>query len=369
MSGNSTLETTTEVLLETLHEVDISDWLIPAGSTSFVTERMPASERLSVHGLTAMRWERLPLMYPAGSSRGTFRLISPPSFGDEMGTYMLKVNCEPMYIERERQMARVVAGMKPTRFRTPKVYGYGVYARTSEISYAWLLAEWVKHYKHRDLTPHWSKEIAKALAEFHLEQPSINALAAIAETKAPPYDLVQRALRNRHTTTLAEVSEKVQQVVSIVSSNLRDFLSEAIGLAENSLALIEEPEALKLVHGDFHRFNILCPYDASLKLVVVDWEEATVHSPLFDVAYFAAWHNPDPLCTSAFLGEYWCATEKVLWRVPHAQWEGQVCSLAAFLVLRNLGWQLETSQPENCVQLLNDHLVPLQHFLRDRCVS
>jgi aminoglycoside phosphotransferase (APT) family kinase protein len=119
-------------------------------------------------------------------------------------------------------------------------------------------------------------QLAMALANLHGLQIDLQDLDRLLGISLPAPSVLLNSSRKQMIT-------EIEEAIQIVPLDLARELEEAVKV------LLDQPPTpyLSLNHGDFHTNNgLLAPRNDQPFLVLIDWEDALLESPLFDLAHF-----------------------------------------------------------------------------------
>lgn len=241
------------------------------------------------------RWQPLAQFYPATAPRASYRVRAGT------GDYFVKLNIRSASVQREAHMLQLLEQAQMRRFLVPSVVDVRVNVPiVDELSGSWIAMPWAEGSSLRASDQAtWSDAAAGLLANLHALPIDYEAIQRWYGILPPaPAELAQKAhaLRRQH----------LREAIAQTQAPLSDRLAE-IDAAWRPLSF----GSLSLVHGDFHLDNLLrCA--AAIRpesLMLLDWEDGTLDTPLSDVAHLAVHHvllKDQPLPVG-FIHHYWRA--------------------------------------------------------------
>lgn len=194
---------------------------------------------------------------------------------------LVKLNADVKKIELEGQICKLLAQYISDTFSVPVILDMDCGAHTLDgVPCGWVIMTWFEGVLAPQASePDILEKIAESLAVLHtlsVDFSTIEALSGIHGQIAVPDALAQHTRERRLSC--------VRQAIRLADHSLASSLIRL----ETCLLKTSPDENMHLVHGDFHLNNILVvPAEGvrQAKLIILDWEDATVDNPLSDVAH------------------------------------------------------------------------------------
>lgn len=221
-------------------------------------------------------WTRLPQFYHALLPRVSYRVD-----WDNGPTILIKLNAIVEKISREGKVCRFLHQCYPRFHTVPLVLDMECEACTSDgMTCGWLATKWCNGFQLPEIhEADIIRRTAEALADFHLLPLDFKLAKKLFDVheQIPSPKVIAQHIREKQLIEIQEFIETAHHELSLLLEKLQSWLY-AHALDEN----------LRLTHGDFHLHNVLVKSNEERKLsrlVIFDWEDATVNNPLDDVAH------------------------------------------------------------------------------------
>jgi hypothetical protein len=295
-------------------------------------------QNIKNHYSDGLLFIQLPCSFSEPFRRITFQVVT-----HEGENFFLKISSHLSKIRREYEVFKIFSDEKLSGFSYPEILNFeeNCAIDSEQNQYcSYFISEWIDGYK---INIHNRTDVAYLA----------NILVKVS----------------RNSFTLDWINRKTGgqiQSINELSKSIRDLYDDELLRGERSYShpIIETfnearknirniPYMTKLNHGDFHTNNVLIKSNSDKrKLFIIDWEDASLENPLYDLSHFLFCFHPDYWVI--FLIDYFKFSRQPFLDYSSRELQEMVMAMVKLWASRLLRWECKSALNENDINNLCD---------------